>query len=358
MRTGSIILLLCLISGHSFSQEGQFSQYFSTSALLNPAFTGALPNITLNSNYNRAGNPDSENYIELIQATFTYPFRKFTSRFNQVGGAGVSFFKESRGLNGLYTNTKVLLSGAYTMKLSNLSNQYLVFGLQGGVVQQGLNNQNLRWGSQFARYFADALNNRSDSGYDPNKPGEFGIGRQNSLYPVFNFGIIYTAYDNANFYIRDKTLTVGLSIDNLNRPKVSFIDGSDTQKFWLIKTFGSAKMELGPRWYIYPSAFIAYSQGSLQANLGSYFSTFVSSVRSSTAVMIQMGSWYRVGDSVTGMLGFQVENIRISGSMSLNDQTFDLVRADLDGGFPTFEISLTYNLSLNSPMGNVSSPIF
>ncbi|XOV91695.1 MAG: PorP/SprF family type IX secretion system membrane protein [Bacteroidota bacterium] len=342
-------------------QEGQFSQYFSTSALLNPAFTGALPNITLNSNFSRAGNPFSEEYLELMQTTFTYPFRKFTSRFNQVGGAGVTFFKETRGYRSLYSNTKVLLSGAYTMKLSKLSNQYLIFGLQGGMVLQSIDANKLRWGSQFTRYFANP-GNPVDAGYDGSKPGEFdvnGIGdpRQYSNYPIFNFGVIYTVFDNANFYIRDKTLTVGLSIDNLNRPNVSYLQGPDIRKFWLIKAFGSAKMELGPRWFIYPSAYIAYSQGSLQANAGTYFSTFVSSVRSNTAVMLQLGSWYRIGDSFIGMFGFQVENIRMGFSLGMNDQTFELVRAK-GSKLPTYEVSLTYNLSLKSPMGNVSSPIF
>ncbi len=344
------IVAFTLICFGATAQEGQFSQYFSTTSLLNPAFTGAIPNMTFNSNFKRAGTPDSENYLELIQATFTYPFRKFTSKYNQVGGAGVTFFKESRGLNSLYESTKLLLNGAYTMRLSRLSNQYLVFGLQGGVVQQKI-GQNLRWGSQFSRYL-------SGGGFDGSLIGE-GIGSRPILYPVFNFGMIYTAFDNTNFYIRDKTLTIGLSVDNLNRPKFSYDNNGfiESQKFWLIKTFGSAKMELGPRWYIYPSAFFAYSQGVFQANAGTYFSTFVSSIRSNTAVMLQLGSWYRVGDSVIGMLGFQVENIRIGFSVELNDQTFGLERADVDG-LPTYEVSLTFNLNLESPMGNVSSPIF
>ncbi len=334
-------------------QEGQFSQYFSTASLLNPAFTGTLPNITFNSNFKRAGNPQSaqsDEYLELMQATFTYPFRKFTSKLNQVGGAGITFFRESRGFNGVYQSTKVLLNGAYTMRLSRLHNRYLIFGLQGGVVQQGLDGNKLQWGSQFSRYL-------SPGGYNGNLLGEGGFDNNISIfYPVFNFGIIYNAFDNANFYIRDKTLTLGLSIDNLNQPRFSYFEGFGSQKFWLIKTFGAAKMELGPRWYIYPSAFIAYSQGTVQANLGSHFSTFVSSVRSKTAVMIQMGTWYRVGDFVIGMIGIQVENINVGFSVDLNDQTFELVPAG--SNFPTYEVSLTYNLNLKSPLGNVSSPIF
>ena len=352
------ILLICLIPAVLLvkAQEGQFSQYFTTTSLLNPAFTGTIPNMTLNTNYKRAGIEENARYQELIQATFTYPFRKFTSKFNQVGGAGITFFKESRGAFSLYESTKILLNGAYTMRLSRLSNQYLVFGLQGGIVQQKIGS-NLRWGSQFSRYLGISFHG-SDSGYDDSLPGEF-IGSESVFYPIFNFGVIYTAFDNANFYIRDKTLTVGLSIDNLNRPSFSYDAAGNiqSQKFWLVKTFGSAKMELGPRWYIYPSTFIAYSQGSIQANLGTYFSTFVSSVRSKTAVMLQTGTWYRVGDSIIGMLGVQVENIKVGFSVDLNSEDFGFDRAG-DEAFPTYEISMALNLNTKSPLGNVSSPIF
>ncbi len=352
------ILVICLIPAVLVvkAQEGQFSQYFSTTSLLNPAFTGAIPNMTLNTNYKRAGNEENKEYQELIQATFTYPFKKFTSKFNQVGGAGITFFKETKGAFRLFESSKVLLNGAYTMRLSRLSNQYLIFGLQGGIVQQKIGSD-LRWGSQFTRYLGFRLNGE-DSGYDNSLPGEF-VGSESVFYPIFNFGVIYTAFDNANFYIRDKTLTLGLSIDNLNRPSFAYDDAGSiqSQKFWLIKAFGSAKMELGPRWYIYPSAFIAYSQGSVQANLGTYFSTFVSSVRSKTAVMLQMGSWYRVGDSIIGMLGFQVENVKVGFSVDLNHATFELQRADFVA-FPTYEISMALNLNTKSPLGNVSSPIF
>ncbi len=351
------VISLCQLMLVASAQEGQFSQYFSTTSLLNPAFTGAIPNMTLNTNYKRAGNEQDKEYQELIQATFTYPFRKFTSKYNQVGGAGITFFKESRGAFSLYQSTKILLNGAYTMRLSRLSNQYLIFGLQGGIVQQRI-GQNLRWGSQFSRYLGIDFN-ADDSGFDDSLLGET-IGAASVFYPIFNFGVIYTAFDNANFYIRDKTLTVGLSIDNLNRPKFAYDAAGNiqSQKFWLIKAFGAAKMELGPRWYIYPSSFIAYSQGNIQANAGTYFSTFVSSIRSNTAVMLQAGAWYRVGDSIIGMLGVQVENIKVGFSVDLNDDTLAFQRADNQDAFPTYEISLALNLNAKSPLGNVSSPIF
>lgn len=340
------VAFLLLFSAAASAQEGQFSQYFASSSLTSPAFTGAIPNLSFNSNYKRGSSPSSESFIELAQATITYPFQKHTSKDLQVGGAGLTFFQERRGYEGIYSIQKVLLTGAYNLKLDRFSNRYLIFGLQGGVVQQQIKGDRLQWGSQFNKYF----------GYDDTRSGE-SVGTEPIFYPTFNFGVLYTTFDNQNQYIRDKSLTFGASIDNLNRPRIDYRIFEPTRLSWLYKAFGSAKLPLAPRWNIYPSLYALYSHGNSQVNAGTYVSTFVSSVRSRTALLLQLGAWYRVGDSVIALAGFQVENIRIGVSVDLNAQTFDL-GTELSSDLPTYEISLTYNLNLSSPLRNISSPIF
>ncbi len=337
------LLLICL---NAFSQEGQFSQYFASSSFMSPAFTGAVPNLSFNSNYKRSGNSSSENFFEMVQTTFTYPFQKHTSKSVQVGGAGISFFQERRGYEGIYTARKVLLNGAYNIKLDQFSNRYFIFGLQGGMVQQQINGNQLQWGSQFNRYF----------GYDDTRVGE-GIPSSSIFYPVFNFGVLYTAFDNQNLFIRDRSVTFGASIDNLNRPIIDYQSLDPSRLNFLYKAFGSVKLPMAPRWYIYPSLYALYSHGNAQLNAGTYFSTFLSSVRARTAFMMQFGAWYRVGDSVIVLTGFQLENIRVGFSVDLNAQTFDL-GTELSNDLPTYEISLMYNLNLSKPLRNMTSPIF
>ncbi|MEQ9568334.1 MAG: type IX secretion system membrane protein PorP/SprF, partial [Pseudomonadales bacterium] len=118
-----------------------------------------------------------------------------------------------------------------------------------------------------------------------------------------------------------------------------------------------SKLPLSPRWYIHPSAYVLYSQGQEQINAGLYFSTFVSSPRSNTAVELQAGSWYRFEDSVIVLAGFEIQNLRIGFSFDLNTQSFD-INSELGANLPTYEISLTYNLDLSNSMRNISSPIF
>ena len=72
---------------------------------------------------------------------------------------------------------------------------------------------------------------------------------------------------------------------------------------------------------------------------------------------MQLGSWYRFEDSVIVLTGFEIENLRIGFSLDLNTQTFDISEAE-GADLPTYEVSLTYNLDLSNPLGNISSPIF
>ena len=328
------------------AQEGQFSQYFASGTVLNPAFTGTVPNLSFNSNYKRGGSPNADSFLELMQVTFTYPFKKTTSRDFQVGGAGITFFQEKRGFEGIYSSRKILLTGAYSIRLSRLSNQNVIFGLQGGVVEHRIDGSSLTWGSQFNRFI----------GFDNTLLGE-SIGANPVFYPTFNFGVVYTAFDNQNRYIRDKSLMLGLSVDNLNRPNVG-IEGLDgARKSFLFKAFGSSKFPISPRWYMHPSAFVLYSQGNEQINTGLYLSTLVSSPRAQKSVQLQIGSWYRFGDSIIVLTGFEIENLRIGFSVDLNTQSFD-INDQLDAQLPTYEVSLTYNLDLSNPLSNISSPIF
>lgn len=344
-RLTAILTIACSVL---FAQEGQFSQYFASTSVLNPAFTGTIPNMTFNTNFKRSGSISSDSYLELLQATFTYPIKRTTSKDFQIGGAGITFFRERRGFEGIYTANKVLLNAAYAIKLAKLTNQSVVFGLQGGLVQAQLNGNSLEWGSQFNKFFG--------TGYDGLLLGET-ISSAPVTYPTFNFGVIFTSFDNDNYYIRDKSLLIGVSVDNLNEPDVSQDGLGIGVRSRVYKAFGSAKFEMAPRIYIHPSGYVLYSQGNRQINAGLYMSTLVSSPRAKTALLVQVGTWYRFEDSIIVLAGFEINDLRIGGSMDLNASSFD-INQEIGNNLPAYEISLTYNFDLTKTLSNVSSPIF
>ncbi|MEM9340827.1 MAG: PorP/SprF family type IX secretion system membrane protein, partial [Bacteroidota bacterium] len=256
------------------------------------------------------------------------------------------FWRERRGFEGIYTAQKALLTGAYAMKLSKVTNQMVVFGLQGGIVQNQIKGDNLTWGSQFNRYI----------GFDNSLGGEV-VGSEAIIYPTFNFGVIYSSFDNNNYYVRDRSILFGISVDNLNEPTIDQPGVGIATRSRLFRAFGSAKFEVAPRLSVYPSGYLLYSDGNEQVNVGLYFSTLISAPRAFNSVVIQAGTWYRLDDSLIFLGGFQINDIRIGISADLNTTSFDINEA-LGSSLPSYEISLTYNLDLSNPLGNVSSPIF
>ncbi len=322
-------------------QDAQFSQYFATKTIVNPAYAGITPEMEFSANYKRSGNKEADSFFELAQATFIYPLRKTTSKTTQLGGVGATFFRESRGFQGIYTSQKFLLTGAYGIRLSQFVKNKLVFGIQSGLVQNSLSDDALNWGSQFNRYW----------GYDDTLDGET-ISNGNIYYPVVNFGVMYTVYDNESIYLRDKSLILGLSADNLNQPKTG-----DGRKNIQYRGFGSFKFRTLSRMFVQPSLLVLTEGTNFQLNTGCYLSTMVNSVRSRTAVIIQTGAWYRFGDSIIVLGGFEINEFRVGASFDLNSKSLTENEVFLNTN-PAYEVSLTYIFTKQKNVRKVSNPIF
>ncbi|MEM6643795.1 MAG: PorP/SprF family type IX secretion system membrane protein [Bacteroidota bacterium] len=346
MRGIAASLCIGLLIIRAFSQEGQFSQYYASSSVLNPAFIGTNPNFSFNTNYKRSGTRNQEAFLELMQASFSYPLRKQTSRSFQTGAIGATFWRESRGFEGIYTAQKILLTGAYAIKLSRLTNQRIIFGLQGGIVQNQISGDNFQWGSQFSQYI----------GFDRAREGET-VGTGAIYFPTANFGVIYSTFDNDNYMIRDKALLVGLSADYLNEPRVRQDGFGITTRSRIFRAFSYASFTLAPRLSLFPSGYVLYSDGNEQVNAGMYLSSLVSLPRAINSVVLQVGSWYRLNDSIILLAGMKWNEIRLGMSVDLNTTSFDVNEA-LGNNLPSYEVSITYNLDISRSLGNVSSPIF
>lgn len=340
------IISFLIVTFRLNAQEAQFSQYFSTGPVLNPALIGTNPNLSFSSNYRRSGNKSSDAFLELLQTSITYPLKKRTSKEFQTGAVGMTFWRENRGFEGVYTAQKILLTGSYAIKLAQLTNQTLIFGLQGGVVQNQINGNNLQWGSQFSQYI----------GFDGSRSGEV-VSSEPIYFPTFNFGVVYSTFDNASYSIRDRSLILGVSVDYLNEPEVAQQGVGIATRSRIYRAFGSSKLLIAPRWAVHPSGYVLYSDGNEQINAGLYFSTLISAPRAFNAVVIQAGSWYRFKDSIILLAGVKLNEITLGMSIDLNTTSFDINQA-LGNGLPSYEISLTYNLDLSKSASMVSSPIF
>lgn len=344
-----VLLYICLFNVFAvYGQEGQFSQYFASSSLMNPAFSGTINTVNFNSNYKRASDLNQENFIEVMQGTFTYPLRKITTQEEYFGSVGVTFFRERRGYQGAYRHQKVLGNMSYVVNLSELKNQLLIFGVQGGVAQHDISDEGFQWGSQFNKYLSN--------GYDGALSGE-SLSLAPVWYPLINFGVLYTTYDNDDYKIRDYSFSAGLSGDNLNRPKVGVVEETESRKAMLYKAFAVVQLPLGARFYGHPSAYALYSNGSTQLNVGMYVSTFISSSKSNVGVELQTGAWYRINDSFIGLVGLKVEQIKVGFSVDFNATDLG-INQQLSGNVMAYEVSLAYSFELHKSYRRISNPIF
>ncbi len=346
MRRFLITISIILLGSTVFAQYNQFSQYFATSILINPAFAGTSPQKSFSTNYKRSGQANDGTFNEMIQGTIAIPLLLTTTKTIQTGGVALTFNSQNRGFGGILKTQKVLATGAYSLRLDRLRPTYLIFGMQSGVVFDKIDSDNLRWGSQYNRYI----------GFDNTLRGEAIDGNLNT-YPVFNFGIVYAAYNHDNIYIRDKSLMVGLSIDNLNRPRTSSFAFSNGRHTILVKLLAVGEIELTPKSSIHPTFLSLYKQGSYQVNVGAYWSRLISPSTAKTGVILQAGGWYRVNDSAIALIGLQIERIRTGVSYDFNSDIFsENIVINQTGN--SFEVSVTYDLGVRKNLNKIVNPLF
>lgn len=341
------LLWICMVIGlMGYGQEGQFSQYFSTKVLLNPAFAGITPVTTLTTNYQTTAKSDDGTANEIFQASFIMPLKKTTHETYQVGGVAATFYKEKSGFSGIYQVDKFLLSAAYSMRLNAIKNNHLVFALQAGLVNRKIDGSNLQWGSQYNPYLGVDLNNPSEE-----------ISENLGIIPVVNMGLVFASFSSENVYFRDRSYMFGISLDNLNQPESGNFNGGEYKRPIMMKMNGFIEFKLKPRVSIHPSILILYQQGSYQINGGLYLSGLVSNVMSDVTLVLQAGIWYRVEDSVIGLMGMKVGKFRVSASMDFNTKGFNN-HSSLGKLNNAFEIALGYEFSFDPKSVKVSNPLF
>lgn len=346
MNRAAYILFLLAASLALQAQNGQFSQYYSSAVLVNPAFAGNDPYLAARLNYNTSKLASDGSLHDLSQVTLSYPVYQDKSRENQVGGAGLTFFRESLGMQGAFTSQKLLLTGAYAINLDQHKTKNLIFGIQGGLTQNRIAMDGLQWGSQYNAYV----------GFDNSMDAE-DLGNLSSYYPVFNFGLIYTSKAKESDLTSNRAFHVGLSADNLNSPRSSF-DGMQPGTSPLIfKLITTTNYAMNAQTVIHPSVLAIYSTQSYQLNLGSYISHQLKGGSLQSDFMLQAGAWYRVMDAFIFLTGVKIKDLSLGISYDLNAKNFgeNIIYQQIN---PAVEVSIGYNIKLSGKVFDINAPLF
>lgn len=294
MKKFSFLLILILILGFqdlSAQQDPQYTQYMYNMNVVNPAYAGSKESLSLTALYRKQ-------WSGLDGAPETITFSAHSPVGERVG-LGLSAIKDELGP---IRETNVYIDFSYTLRLGDQAR--LALGLKAGATfhDVGLSGLELQ---------------------DPNDP--FFSQDINNIYPNIGAGAFF--YTD-NFYLG---VSVPNFLNSVHLDENALKYGSETQHFFATTGYVfniSDSFKLKPSVMV-KSAFEAPL--SFDANLNAlFFDRF------------ELGVSYRLDDSFSGLVGFQVtENIRIG-------YAYDHVVSDLNVVAPaSHEVILSFDLFFN-----------
>jgi len=312
-----ITFLLCMGS-IAHAQDLHFSQYFNAPMLQSPANTALMPE----SDY-RAG----INYRTQWGA-IPVPFNTFSAyadmqvmrnrNLTNWMGVGVVFFSDRAG-DGNLALTKGMANIAYHIQLDDAN--MLSVGLCGGYAQRSIDIGKLTFDVQWDgfKFNRDKINGESNT---VAKSGYMDLGA----------GLNYAWFPNDATYIK-----FGAGLMHINQPKESLLKNADNKIGMRPTAMVDALLKLNTGWIANPSVYYTFQRGASELLFGSQFSCNVSpSERKPNS--LYMGAYYRLGDAVIALAGFEWQQIRVVG-------TYDITVSSLsnaNGGNGAFEISVSY----------------
>ncbi|MEX1003528.1 MAG: PorP/SprF family type IX secretion system membrane protein [Crocinitomicaceae bacterium] len=278
-------LVIVLIGSISYSQDVHFSQFYMSPLNQNPAMAGLDHDIQAILNYK-----DQWRNVNSPFRTFgvSYDMRAM-SKSTESGfiAGGLNFVNDQAGSSKM-GSTIANLSVAYHINLNK--EMTLGAGVQAGIIQRGVNQQSLAWGTQY-----------DGSAYNSSLPS--GESAQLNSFTTFDMGAgLVWGYNNND----GLKMNVGFSAFHLTQPDYSFL-GSDESLYMKYVAHGNATIGLGDsRWAILPG-FMYYRQGPAQeiyaGALGRVILTrnddYVENVEGAA---LSFGAFYRHNDAISAQL--------------------------------------------------------
>jgi type IX secretion system PorP/SprF family membrane protein len=286
--------LIFIISSkeYIYTQNVQFTQFKLNPLQTNPAMIAGFNQNYVTLNYRRQFIGSGESFVTPMFSGFMPYFRN-----NKRWGAfGLSIIQDQLGNAGVVKTTGGNFTFAKNFELSPNSTEiykkYLSLGIQAGYYQKQLDFLALRSGSQWI--------NGVFPGFDPNAPINENLGSDTKGFFNLNFG--------ANFYTADscgrQKLFVGLAIQNLTRPNVSFFnEKSNLALAWIFTT--GYNIQLNEKFSVLPNIRWIQDQTTNQGRFGAMgYYHFFDQLGFLEESKVGLGGWYDENGAVS--LGLEV----------------------------------------------------
>lgn len=277
----------------SHAQDLHFSQFFNSPLTTNPANTGFIPDADF-----RIG----AHYRNQFSSIMTSPYKTisiygdaqvFRDRLESGWlGLGGVILRDVAG-SGSLTSTKAYASVAYHQMLGNSS--LLTAGFNLGWANKRIDQTKLKFPDQFDGKF-----------FNSNIPTGVTLTNNDVSYFDIQAGMNYAYFPTENVY-----LNAGYSIHHVNQPVESFLDaGADTTRISMRHIgFMNAILKLNDNIIINPNAYYTTQAKASELVLGMNGAYNLSGNGEKQLIG---GLYYRLGDAIVPMVGFELKNIRFT----------------------------------------------
>lgn len=284
--------VFCLLAVHVSGQGLNFSQYFNTPMLVNPANTGFNPDF----DYRIGGNYRNQ------WANVGTPFRTmslwgdtklFGNRFeNGWMGVGAALYSDRAG-NGNLVATNGYASVAYHQMLGY--NSLLSGGFSVGFINKRIDISKLNFDNQWNGQFFDIS-------IPSNEPFLF----SQTTFVDLQVGMNYAYFASDNFYFN-----LGVSAQHVNRPRESFLSPTavDARLNPRYTGFVNASIKFEDLWIVNPNIYVSKMGNAWETVLGFNANRNLSGDGEQQMIL---GLYYRHKDAVIPMVGYQVNDTRFT----------------------------------------------
>jgi type IX secretion system PorP/SprF family membrane protein len=329
----SILLFIILTSYFSQSQDLHFSQWFNSPLTTNPANTGFIPD----ADYRIGGNYRNQ-WVSVLSAPYktmsiwgdAQVFRdKIENGWLGVGGL---ILRDVAG-SGNLTSTKIYGSLAYHQQLGYGS--LVSAGFNVGWANKRIDPTQLKFPDQF---------NKSTGFFDAGIPTSVVFNSTNISYLDVQAGLNYAYFPSDKVYING-----GFSVHHLNRPKESFFEnttGYDNRLAPRYIGFVNSSFKVSDMVIINPMAYYTNQAGASEL-VGGLNANY--NLSGDGQLQVSGGLYYRVGDAVIPMIGFQWKIFRMTFTYDVTTSTLK----NYNNARGAFEFSLVNDGFYKEYTGNV-----
>jgi len=298
-NTKIVLLLLvvwCTAGNGVLAQDLHFSQFFNSPLTTNPANTGFIPDADyrLGAHYrNQYSSILSSPYKTISVFGDAQLFREqLENGWLGLGGLILSDVAGSGGLR----STKIYGSLAYHQQLGNSS--LLSAGFNVGWANKRIDVTKLSFPDQFDGKF-----------FDNTLPSSVVLNNTNVSYLDVQAGLNYAYFPTEDIYING-----GYSIHHVNGPQETFFSGVPDSSRIPMRHIGfiNALLKVNDRVIINPNIYYTTQAKAREFVLGLNANYNLSGEGGD--IQLLAGLYYRAGDAVIPMIGFELRNIRFTFS--------------------------------------------